>query len=312
MSAQNVPVSMTKAQKPVGRRISREIRVNAGAWILLLPSLFSFILFSWRPLLSGIILSFFKTKGYEAVSFVGFANYLEVFQSSVFKSAIVNTFSYTLWSLAIGFLVPLVVAIMITEMVHFKSFFKFSVYFPVMIPSMAAALLWYFMFDPGQGGILNALLTFFDMGRSEWLQNDRLTVPLIVVTMTWRAFGSTTLMYMASLAGVNHELYEAASLDGASIFQRIRHITLPQISNIIGLLFIMQIIGVFQTMQEPLAMTEGGPNNASMTLMLESYYDAFRYFNAGRSMAVGGITFVLLAAMTVIYMAVKQRAESDD
>ncbi|KIL38664.1 ABC transporter [Gordoniibacillus kamchatkensis] len=281
------------------------------SWLLIVPSLLLFIVFHWQPLISGFVLSFFQTKGYNAVKFIGLQNYIDVVSNSVFQQTVVNTFLYVAWSLVIGFTVPIAVAVMINEMRRMQSFFKFAVYFPGMVPGIAGALLWTFMFDPGPGGLLNMLLAKLGLPMSEWLQNSSLTIPLIILTMTWRGFGGTAILYMASLQGVNHELYEAAAIDGAGIRQRIRHITIPQISSIIGILLILQIIGVFQVLYEPLTMTEGGPNNASMSLMLMSYHYAFRYFEAGRSLAVGVITFVLLAVMTALYFRLNRKSNTD-
>lgn len=264
------------------------------------------------PLISGIVLSFFKTKGYDAVKFVGLQNFIDVIQDSEFKSTLFNTVSYTTWSLVIGFLVPIVVAIILNEMVNCKAFFKFSVYFPTMVPGIACALLWYFMFDPGKGGLLNSILIQLGLPQSQWLQNPQLTIPLIVLTMTWKGFGGTSLIYLASLQGINQELYEASIIDGSNLIQRIRYITIPQIANIILLMLIMQIIGVFQVMAEPLTMTDGGPSNASTSLMLQSYFYAFRYFRADKSMALGVITFVMLALLTVIYQMFSKKATLDE
>lgn len=288
------------------------IKINTAAWLLLIPSLITFIIIVWMPLISGIVLSFFETKGYDAVKFVGLKNFIDVVQDSEFKSTLFNTFSYTFWSLLIGFLVPIFVAIILNEMVNFKAFFKFSVYFPTMVPGIACALLWYFMFDPGKGGLLNSILIQLGLPQSSWLQNPQLTIPLIVITMTWKGFGGTALIYLASLQGINQELYEAAIIDGANLVQRIRYITLPQIANIILLMLIMQIIGVFQVMAEPLTMTDGGPNNASTSLMLQSYFYAFRYFRADKSMALGVITFIILAILTVIYQVFSKKATLDE
>ncbi|UUZ93623.1 sugar ABC transporter permease [Paenibacillus sp. P25] len=294
-----------------GSRVwGRSLR-DIPSWSLIAPSLLFFIVFHWRPLVSGVILSFFETKGYNAVRFNGLQNYIDVVSNSVFQQTVINTFMYVFWSLVLGFSVPIVVAIMINEMRHWRPFFKFAVYFPGMVPGIAGAPLWMFMFDPGPGGLLNMLLDKLGMPPSEWLQNSALTIPLIILTLTWRAFGGTVILYLASLQGVNHELYEAATLDGAGIWKRIRHITIPQISPIIGILLILQIIGVFQLLYEPLTMTEGGPNNASMSLMLQSYHYAFRYFEAGRSLAVGVITFIILAVMTVIYFRLSKRSETE-
>lgn len=287
---------------PGKQRMRRTLwKKDIAAWVLMLPSLFCFIIALWQPLISGVILSFFKTQGYDAIQFIGFDNYIGVMQNAEFTAALMNTFSYTLWSLLIGYLFPLVIAILLNEMVHLKPFFKFSLYFPTMVPGMATALLWYFIFDPGEGGVLNGILGALGLPASQWLQNSSLTIPLIVITMTWRGFGGTMLIYLANLQSINQDIYEAASIDGAGFFRKIRHITLPHMKGIMSLMLIMQIIGVFQVFQEPLAMTAGGPNNASMTLMLESYYYAFRYFDAGRSMAIGSITFAILLVLTSIY-----------
>lgn len=277
------------------------IKRDFVSWLLLLPSFLCFTFIVWQPLISGIILSFFKTAGYDAVRFIGLQNYYDVVQDAAFMSAFKNSFIYLMWSLIIGFLLPIVVALILNELVHCNDFLKLSFYFPTMVPGVAAALLWYFMFDPGQGGVLNIIFKNFGLGTSQWLNNPKLTIPLIIVTMTWRGFGSAALIYLASLQGISQELYEAASIEGASIWERLKAITLPQISDIVGLMFIMQVIGVFQVMYEPLTMTDGGPNNASTSLMLESYLYAFRYFEAGKSMAIGTITFLILGILTIIY-----------
>lgn len=277
------------------------IKKDYMAWLLIVPSLLLFLFFVWQPMVSGVVLSFYKTKGFDAVEFVGLKNYIDVMSDSSFMKALTNSAIYTLWSLLLGFALPIVVSIMINEMVHLKSLFKFSVYFPTMVPGIATALLWAIMFNPGKGGLLNTLIGFIGLPPLNWLENPHLTIPLIVITMTWRCFGATSIIYLASLQGVNQELYESAVMDGAGILARVKNITLPQISNIIKLSLVMQIIGVFQTMAEPLAMTDGGPNNASNTLMLQGYLYAFRYFRADRSMATSVITFIILMFFTIIY-----------
>ncbi|HHV99837.1 MAG TPA: sugar ABC transporter permease [Clostridiaceae bacterium] len=305
---QNSPLNVKRSI----RTTLAAIKLNTAAWLLLIPSLISFIIIVWMPMISGIVLSFFETKGYDAVKFVGLRNFIDVIQDSEFKSTLLNTVSYTVWSLIIGFLFPIFVGILLNEMIHLKAFFKFSVYFPTIVPGIACSLLWSFMFDPGKGGLLNSLLAQLGLPQSSWLQNPKLTIPLIVTTMTWKGFGGTSLIYLASLQGINQELYEASIIDGASVVQRIRYITLPQIANIILLMLIMQIIGVFQVMAEPLTMTDGGPNNASTSLMLQSYFYAFRYFRADKSMALGVITFVMLALLTVIYQLFSKKATLDE
>lgn len=281
------------------------------SWLLIVPSLVFFIVFHWQPLISGLVLSFYETEGYKAVKFVGLQNYIDVVTNSVFQQTLTNTFLYVFWSLIFGFLLPIAAAIMINEVRSLQAFFKFAVFFPGMVPGIAAALLYTILLEPGKDGILNILLGKIGLPPSQWLQDSHLTIPLIVLVMTWRGFGSTAVIYLASLQGVNHELYEAAALDGAGIWHKLKNITIPQISPIIGILLILQIIGVFQVLYEPLTMTEGGPNNASMSLNLLSYQYAFRYFKAGHSLAVGGITFVILAVITVLYYRIDKKLKAD-
>ncbi len=291
------------------RRILNIIRKDIGSWILLVPTVIMFFITLWQPLVSGVALSFFETKGYDAVRFIGLQNYRDILTNSEFAASLINTFSYTFWSLAIGYLLPVVIAIMLNEMLHMKGIFRLMFYFPAMLPGMATSLMWYFILDPGEGGVLNMFLQSIGLPMSQWLQDPKLTIPLIVMTMTWRGFGGSMLIYLASLQGINKNLYEAASIDGAGFFKKVWYIQVPHMKNLLALMLIRQIIGVFQVMQEPLAMTSGGPNNASMSLMLSSYYYGFRYFEAGRSMAVGTVTFLILAVFTVIYQLTTRKKD---
>ena len=275
---------------------------DLSAWMIMLPSLLLFAFFLWQPLIAGMVISFCETKGFKISGFVGLANYIEVIGDAAFVKALVNSFSYTLWSIALGFVVPIVLAIVINEMVHFKSLFRVSIYFPNVVPGVATVLMWSFMMDPGEGGLFNAVRALAGLGPSQWLQDIHFTIPLIILTMTWKTAGSTALIYIASLQGINQDLYEAASIDGAGLLSRIRYITLPHLYNIARLNLILQIIFVFQVLFEPLVMTGGGPDNASISLMLLNYYYAFRDMHAAKSAAVGVIVSLILLLLTAIYM----------
>lgn len=293
------------------KRLVHTVKRDFSAWILILPSIILFIIFAWQPLMSGMYLSLFETEGYNTVKFVGLDNYKAVINESAFSAALTNSFKYVFWSLIIGYMLPIFTSIMLNELVHFKSFFRFAVYFPAMVPGIATAIMWRIIFDPNPNGILNTIMDKFGLEPSQWLQNPKITILLIVITMTWSGFGPTTILYLASLQGVNHELYESVSIDGGGFFAKIRHITIPQISSLLSLFLVLQIIGVFQVMEQPFAMTEGGPNNASLTLMLQAYFYGFRYFRADRAMAVGVITFFILFGLTIIYFWINKKNDSD-
>jgi len=165
------------------------------------------------------------------------------------------------------------------------------------------------MYYPSESGMLNTLLSLFGTEPSTWLQNSAWTIPLIILSLTWKGFGGTTIIYLASVQGISNELYEAAKIDGAGGFRRVWSIMVPQMFPVMALYFVKQIIGVFQIMQEPLLMTGGGPNNASLSLALQSYNYAFLYFQPQNALALGTITFMILIGLTIVYFAMNKKFE---
>ncbi|MHB1627685.1 MAG: carbohydrate ABC transporter permease [Bacilli bacterium] len=300
-------IRKANGSKPSGGRTLLRWRRSVLAWLLAIPTLIVFAIFIWQPIVSEVYDSFFNLQGFAPSNFIGLQNYTNVMQNTTFVQTLFNTVWYVLWSLIIGWPVPIITALLINEMRRFQGFFKFAVYFPAMIPSIASYMLWEFVYDASPRGLLNLLLHALGFPPSQWLQNAGLTIPLIVVTMTWAGFGGTTLLYLASLQGVNPELYEAASIDGAGVFRRLWHVAIPQIASVILILVVLQIIGVFQTYLQPMVMTGGGPNNASMTLLLQSYDYAFRYFQVGKSMAIGVMTLVILLGVSALYFRLAKK-----
>jgi multiple sugar transport system permease protein len=282
-------------------RLKKNVKRDISGWAILIPSLILFGFFIWQPLGFGIVLSFCETIGFRIKGFVGLTNYIEIFRDDVFIKALVNTAYYALWSLLTGYLVPIVIAVILNEITHLKSFFRFSIYFPNMVPAVATLMLWQFLFDPGQG-LLNGLRASLGMAPSEWLQNVHLTIPLLILTLTWRSAGATAIIYIASLQGINQELYEAASLDGAGILKKLKYITIPGLFNIARLMLILQVIFVFQILYEPLIMTGGGPNNASLSMMLLNWNYAFRDVAASKASAIGVIVTLILILLTSVYL----------
>ena len=283
---------------------------NFSGWLIMLPPLVLFAFFVWVPLLESVRLSLYRANGMRLISFNGIKNYADVLSHPDFWPALRNTFSYTIWSLIIGFLVPIVLAVIINEIRTGKSFVKTAVYIPNVVPGIAMVMLWGFIFRPGDTGILNILLGKVGIGPQVWLSNPGWTIPLIVVTMTWKGAGATTLLYIAALQGIDPELYEAAIIDGANIFKRIRYITIPCIYNIARTLLILQIIAVFQILYEPLVMTNGGPNNASNSIMQLVFKFAFERFDYPRAAAVSVIISIILVILTALYFRINKRKDT--
>lgn len=279
-------------------KIWKFIRKNAKAWAIMLPSLVLFAFYIWVPLFQNISLSFYKTLGTTKVKFVGLEQYRLLFQSADFLKALGNTFEYALWSLVIGFLLPIVIALILNEVVHLRGLFRTMIYFPNIVPGIAVAIMWTFLFDPNPYGVLNSLFKTNNL----WLNNEKAVIPLIVFTLTWKGAGATSLIYLANLQTIDKVYYEAARLEGASAWQRFWHVTLPHLKGQIKLLLIVQIISVFQVFYEPLVMTKGGgPNGASSTLVQLIYQIAFEEFDAGKAAALSVIVALILFMLTGLY-----------
>lgn len=297
------------ARKPLNRSLG--IRKDISGWVLMLPMVVILYLFVWRPTVMSMAWSFFDMKAYTVKEFCGFDNYIKVLTHTQFLPTLWNTVQYVLWSLVIGFLPPLFIAIMINEIVHFKSGFRVMIYIPAVIPGIAAMLMWYFIYYPGETGLLNMLLVKLGLEPYQWLNDPRFTILGIIIYSTWKGFAGTMLLYYAALQGVSTELYEAAIIDGAGPFKRLWNVTRPAIEGLLLLNLVRQIISVFQIMEQPLAMTGGGPNGASISLAYQLYQYGFNSGGkgTGQAMALGVIIFLILIVFTIFYFWLNRKVE---
>lgn len=281
------------------------------AWLIMLPGLILMTFFVWEPLLESVRMSLYKTENVELVEFIGFENFISVIGKSNFLQALMNTFSYTFWSLLIGFLLPIILAMLIGETVRGKGLFRTAAYLPNMLPGLAVIILWSAFFSGGETGVFNILLSKLGVSAQTYLTRAEWVKPIIIAIATWKGAGATALIYMAGMASVNQELYEAATIDGAGVLNRIRHILLPSIKNLASTMLILQIISVFQIMYEPMVLTKGGPDNASLSMMQLMWQYAFGgSMNYGKASAVAVIVTVILLVLTAIH-SYFDRKESD-
>lgn len=286
-----------------------KLRQDLGAWLVMLPGLVLFAFFIWEPLIEAIRLSLYETKGMTLVRFVGLDNFRAVMSGPDFWPSVVNTFKYLVWSLVIGFLLPAILAVAIHESVRGKNLYRTAIYLPNIVPGLATVFLWRFLFRSDASGGLNMLLGAIGIAPQDWLNNTARVIPMIVITMTWKGAGSTALLYLAGLQGISPELYEAAIIDGANVRQRIFNITIPQLYNLARTLLILQVISVFQVLYEPLVMTNGGPNNASISMMQLVYRYAFDKFDYSKASAVSVIVAIALISLTLIYNKVSKEKD---
>jgi multiple sugar transport system permease protein len=293
------------------QRWKRAIQRNLSGYLFLLPALLIFALFVWYPIISGVLMSFQSVDLINPSQWVGVANYRHVFSDPLFWVAWRNTLAFTLYALLFGYFVPIVLALLINEMRHGKGFFRLAFYVPVMLPPIVTVFLWKWIYNP-DSGLLNALLSLVHLPSGLWLETPGSALPSLMVIATWSAAGSTMLIYLAALQGVSASLYEAAEIDGAGLWRRLWNITLPGIRPIMLLMLILQIIGTMQVFIEPFTVTSGGPQNATLSILLLIYNYSFQYADFGGASAIGVILFLVLAIFALIYMQMTNRLMQGD
>jgi len=284
---------------------------NLSGYLFLLPALLIFVLFVWYPIVMGLLMSFQSVDLINPTAWVGWANYREVLADPLFGIAWRNTFAFTGYALLFGYAVPIILALLINEMRHGKGFFRLAFYLPVMLPPIVTVFLWRLIYNP-DSCLLNALLSLVHLPQGLWLETPATALPALVEIATWSFAGSTMLIYLAALQGVPAQLYEAAEIDGANVWRRLWHVTFPTIRPIMLLMLILQIIATMQVFTEPFTITGGGPQNATMSVLLLIYNYAFQNADFGGASAIGVMLFLVLAVLALIYMRMTSRLMQGD
>jgi len=282
-------------------RLRRKIADNLLAYAFMAAGILCFAFFSWYPLVRGVILSFQQVNFVTDPWWVGLDNYKALFDDPLFWTAWKNTVVFTGLALIFGFALPFVIAVLLNEFRHLTGFFRVLVYLPVMLPPIVSVLLWRYFYDPGNG-LFNTILRGVGLPESQWTQSSSTAMISLVLVSTWANMGGATLMYLAGLQGISGELYEAAELDGASIWQRLRFVTIPQMRFIMLVLLLLQIIATMQVFIEPFQLT-GTSSPDTITVMVLIYRYAFTVNNDfGLAAAMSVLLFVVLGLFSALYL----------
>ncbi len=295
----DIALARTKIKTPARQRINWQRQ--ALAYLFLLPALLTFAVITWYPILNTILYSFQKVNINGFQGWVGFSNYVRMFGNPLFYTAWQNIFVYIILSLLMGFMVPLVLALIINEMRGQSTFFQTIVYMPTLIPIAVALIVWRQIYSPS-GGILNSLLGIVNIPPQLWLQNPDLAKPALIIIMTWVGAGGATLLYLYALREIPTDLFEAAELDGFSVFQRIWFIAIPLMRSRIQIMLVIQIIAVAQVFTEPFILTKGGPVNSTMSPVMQIYDAAFTRYDFGLASAWGVSMLVALSLFSILYV----------
>jgi multiple sugar transport system permease protein len=279
-------------------------RGGLSTLLFALPLLFVFGVFSWWPILRSAVMAFQETNLSNAAHFVGLDNFRWVLSDPDLPIAIKNTAWFALLALVIGFPVPLIGAVLMSEVRRLKGLFSVLAYLPVVIPPVVSVLLWKFFYNGNATGVFNTVLGWLGLGPFPWLNDKHWAMPSLVLEATWAGAGGTVIIYLAALIGVPAELYDAAEIDGAGIWQKLWHVTLPRLRGVLFITLILQIIATAQVFLEPYLFTGGGPNKATLTILLMIYNYAFSTSlgsDYGAATALSVLLALFLAVFSLVY-----------
>ncbi|MEV6970960.1 sugar ABC transporter permease [Hamadaea sp. NPDC051192] len=295
-----------RARRAGGQRITN----NLTGYGFLIGAILCFALFSWYPMIRGVVMSFQRTRR-GVTTWVGWDNYERILQDPSFWTAWKNTAYFTVLALVLGYAVPFVVAIIFNELRHARGYLRVLIYLPVMLPPASALFLFkYYAYDPSDAGLFNAVLKVMHLPTSQWMQSTSMAVPAMVLASTWMNMGGAVLIYLAALQNIPGSLYEAAELDGAGLFKRIRHVTIPQTKLILSLMAMLQVVATMQLFIEPLILANGaGTQDSATSVAYLIYQHGFFQNDLNGAAALGVIMLLVLGGFSAVYLRLSAKQE---
>jgi multiple sugar transport system permease protein len=289
-------------------------RQGRAAFILLLPAVTLITLFYLIPVVGSLVLSLTDFDIYSVgdvanTRFVGARNYVAMISNPVFWQALRNTLYFSLVGGPLTILASLAAALLLNaKLARFKSLFRTIYFAPVVTSIVAVAVVWRYVYH-ARVGIMNRMLEAVGIGAIDWLGDPRWAMPALILLAIWRGFGYAMVIFLAGLQGVPEELYEAARIDGAGPFKQFWHVTLPELTPTFLFVGVVTAIGFVQVFAEPYVMTpDGGPLNATLTIVMLMYREGFRWWNMGYAAAIAFILFALVLAGTLLQSVMRRLA----
>jgi ABC-type sugar transport system permease subunit/ABC-type glycerol-3-phosphate transport system substrate-binding protein len=276
-----------------------------SGWLCAAPWLIGFIIFGGGPMLFSLLMSFCEYDILNPPRFVGLANYRWLFTNdSLFPVSLYNTL-FMVIGVPVGMVLSLSIAMLLNLKIKGMAVWRTFFYLPAIVPMVAASILWIWIFNPS-GGLLNRMLGFVGIQGPLWLQSPAWSKASLILMGLWGA-GGGMIIWLAGLKGINEQLYEAASLDGANSWQKFRHITLPQLTPYIFFNLVMGLIGTFQIFGQAFIMTNGGPDNSTLFYVYHLFNYAFRYGHMGYASAMAWVLFLIVLVVTVFQLRISKR-----
>ena len=268
---------------------------------LLVPVLLFFLIFQYYPILKSVAISFMDYGLLRRQTpFIGLGNYVRQFQDPLFLSALWNTLIFVFFCVAIGVVLALFFAVLVERTGRWARYYRTLYFIPVVTSLLATTMVWRWIY--ASNGLLNFVLTYFGWPPQAWLLSEALAMPSLIALTVWKNLGFDLVLFAAALQAIPASYYEASSLDGATGWQNFRFITLPQLRPIVLLVTVTAVIRSFQVFTIVLAMTQGGPVNATRTIVYHIYEQGILYDEMGYASAAAVILLIIVGVLTYVQL----------
>jgi multiple sugar transport system permease protein len=285
-------------------RLGRLLRSNVEGYLFISPWLVGFFFLELGPLVGALALSFVDWRFVGTPRFVAFANYRHMLADELFFKSLYNTAYYTFLAVGLHLVAALIAAVLVNQKVSGINLYRVAFYLPSVVPSVGMAYLWMWIYNP-EFGLLNAVLRPFGL-RQRWLY-DAQTAKLAYIFMSLWGVGGAMVVFLAGLQGIPDVLYEAANIDGAGLWHRFRHVTIPMLSPVIFFNLVMGIISSFQIFTAGYLMTNGRPENSTLFYVLYLYRSAFEDLEFSYGAALAWVLFLIIVFFTFLQFRLSGR-----
>lgn len=246
----------------------------------------------------------------NAKSFIGLANFTKLFHDTVFQKSIFNTFLFVILVVPLQVCLALGLALLINKKMRGISIFRLAFFAPTVLSLVVVSILWSYIYNPNNG-LLNSLLQVVGMNPQPFLTSTKQAMICIVILSAWQGCGFQMMIFLAGLQDIPQFLYEAADVDGASAFQKFKNITLPGLRNISVFISLSIVIGAFQLLIQPMMMTQGGPQNSTVTIVYQIYQTGYKFRNMGYGSAMACVFTLLVLIITILQKKITSKFSED-
>ncbi len=270
-----------------------------AGYLFILPNFLGFLAFSLLPIGFAFYIAFTEWNLAKAPIFIGLQNFITLWNDPLFWKTLVNTAYYTFVAVPTGVFIAFWLAILMNRKMPGVVFFRTIYFLPQITLTVAAAVIWSWLYHP-EIGLFNYLLDLVGIDGPRWLQSTTWAMPAIIIMGNWQGIGFAMLILLAGLQAIPDELYEAARIDGAGSWQSLRHITVPLLTPTIFFVVVTSLIGAFQGFDQFYVMTNGGPAKSTTTLVLYIYQNGFSFFKMGYGAALAFMLFLCILVITMV------------